>query len=72
MYILVQCLPGIMLDSPSRKAIADVGIPFDGMLPAIDPGQKLGLELPGSFFAGFTNDRFDQAFVWLEVAGGLV
>lgn len=70
--IAIQFLVWIMLGHRAAKTIADIGLVFPWMNPAIDTDQCFGLKLPGGFFLGFTNGRLNQAFVGFEMAGGLV
>ncbi len=70
--ITIQFLMRIMLGHCTAKAIADIRFVFARMDPAVNTDQRPGLKLPGGFFLGFTNGRFDQAFVGFEMAGGLV
>lgn len=70
--IAIQFLMWIMLGHRTAKTIADIGLIFARMDPAINTDQCLRLKLPGGFFLSFTNGRVDQAFVGFEMAGGLV
>lgn len=70
--IPVQFLFRIMLGDLAAKTIADIGFVLEWMHPAIDADQCLGLKLPGCFLVRFPNNSLNQAFVWLEMSGGLV
>ncbi|MNE86390.1 hypothetical protein D3C80_1834860 [compost metagenome] len=61
-----------MLERARGEADALVGHTIAGGGIEVDADQAGQLDLPGGFFEGFAQCGVEQAFVGLEVAGGLV
>ena len=67
----VQRTGGVVAEGFGGESEAEVMAPGFG-LPLVGPDETCQAHVPTGFLAGFAEGGFDQAFVRLQVAGGLV